>query len=220
MRRFIRFIVRWIKGLLALLLMIAVLFSLTPVTLSIPEQSQYPSLPNGCESVSAAACLNYLGEYTAAETFASEFLPKGPIGTVHPKKAYVGEPSAEGYYCFQKPLVQGINSFLSTRDTTVRAKSHPFVPFLEVALRVHFKKPVIVWTTVDGKLPSKNSGVVWNINGRNYDPYDNLHVVVVDGIKGLQVHMVDSVNGAHWTSLIEFLPRYYAMGMRAVYFTD
>lgn len=220
MRRLIRFIVRCLKIGIALVLVATITFCFVPVQLSVQGQSQYPTLPNGCEAVSAAACLNYFEQYTSAESFAGDFLPKGPIGTVHPKDAYVGEPSADGYYCFQKPLVQGINHFLDTNNTTLRAKSHPFVPFTEVAVRVHLQKPVIVWTTVDGKMPTKDTSITWNIDGRNYTPYSNLHVVAVDGMKGLQVHLVDSVNGAHWVSLSEFLPVYYAMGMRAVYFTD
>ena len=43
--------------------------------------------------------------------------------------------------------------------------------------------------------------------------------MVVDGMQGGKVHLVDSVNGSRWMSLLQFIPLYYSMGLRAVYFT-
>ena len=82
------------------------------------------------------------------------------------------------------------------------------------------KKPLIVWVTVDDEMADRDDAVVWQVNGRSYHPYNNLHAVVIDGISGFKVHLVDSINGDRWMPLTQFIPIYYSMGLRAVYFTD
>ena len=89
----------------------------------------------------------------------------------------------------------------------------------EIILRLHANKPVIVWSTVNDKLAEREDTVVWQNGSREYHPYSNLHVMVVDGVQGGKVHLVDSVNGSRWMSLLQFIPLYYSMGLRAVYFT-
>lgn len=220
MVRLIRLLWRLVKGLVVVWVVAVVLALIVPVELNYAEQYQYPSLPNGCEAVSASIALNGMGVPITAESFASQYLPKAAIGTANPSQAYQGDPFGNGYYCYPQPLVAGINSFLATQNTSLEAKTHKLVPVSELILRLHAKKPVIVWATVDDKLGTREQSVVWQNGSREYHPYSNLHVMTIDGVKGLKVHLVDSVNGSRWMSLFKFVPIYYSMGLRAVYFTD
>ena len=222
MRDLIIFLWRAFKFLLVLLVIVCVAALALPVQLGVTGRSQYPTLPNGCEAVAASAALDYLGAPVTAETFAQQYLPKAAVGSgVGPTAAYIGDPFGDGYYCYPLALVSGINSFLESQPTTLEAKTHPLTTASEIALRLHLtRKPVIVWTTVDDKLAARDEASVWQIDGREYHPYKNLHAVVIDGVSGFRVHLVDSVNGERWMSLVKFIPLYYSMGLRAVTFTD
>lgn len=220
MLKAIRYLLTFLKWGLCIGVIVVIGLAMTPVQLNTDWRSQYPTLPNGCEAVSAAICLNYFNEYITAETFASQYLPKAAVGTALPKDAYIGDPFSSGYYCYQLPLVHGINTFLSENGNTLAAHSHALTTVTEVALRVHAGKPVICWITVDDRLPAKNAEVEWKIGSRSYKPYKNLHVVTVDGTDFWRLHLQDSVNGDRWIPIWKFLPEYYAMGMRAVYFSD
>lgn len=205
------------------LLLIACLAALAlPLELDVQGRSQYPSLPNGCEAVAASVALDYLGAPVTAETFAAQYLPKAAVGSgLSPQEVYLGDPFGDGYYCYPQALSVGINSFLESQPTTLQAHTHAFTTVSEIALRLHLqKKPVIVWLTTDDKLATRNEAVVWQVEGRTYHPYTNLHAVVVDGVRGFRFHVVDSINGERWLPLTTFLPVYYSMGLRAVTFTD
>lgn len=220
MLKAIRFLLIFLKWGLAAALIAAVVFAMTPSQLDTAWRSQYPDLPNGCESVSAAICMNYLGQYITAETFASQYLPKATIGSALPKDAYIGDPFGSGYYCYQMPLVRGINTAASDGAAGYSARSHALTTVTEVALRVHGGRPVICWITADDHLPDRDPQVEWKVGGRSYTPYKNLHVVTVDGTGFMKLHIQDSINGSRWIPIWKFLPEYYAMGMRAVYFSD
>lgn len=222
LRSVIRFLWRAFKIGVVLLVIASLTALAVPVSLDVSGRSQYPSLPNGCESVAASVALNALGQPITAESFASQYLPKAAIGSgVSPEDAYIGDPFGDGYYCYPSALVSGINAFLQTQNTSLKAKTHKLVSVSEIALRLHLsKKPVIVWTTVDDVLAKRDEAVVWQVHGRSYHPYTNLHAVVIDGVSGFKVHLADSINGERWVSLLTFLPAYYSMGLRAVYFTD
>lgn len=217
-----RSLLRAIRIALVVFVIAGVAAMALPVQLNVTGRSQYPSLPNGCESVAASVALEALGTPVTAEVFASQYLPKAAVGSgISPENAYIGDPFGDGYYCYPQALAAGINSFLAGQPTTRQAKTHPLTTVSEIALRLHLqKKPLIVWTTVDDKLAARDEASVWQIDGGEYHPYKNLHAVVVDGVSGFRVHLVDSVNGERWMSVFKFIPIYYSMGMRTVYFTD
>ena len=222
LRDIIIFLWRAFKIALLLLLIACVSALALPLELNVQGRSQYPNLPNGCEAVSAAETLSYLGLAVTAESFASQYLTKAAIGSnTSPKEAYIGDPFGEGYYCYQQVLTDDINTYLESQQSTLRAKNHPLMTVSEIALRLHFtKKPLIVWTTVNDKMAERDDVYVWQLDGKEYHPYTNLHVVVIDGVKGFRLHLVDSVNGERWISVFKFLPTYYSMGLRSIYFTD
>lgn len=217
-----KFLRKTAKLIVTLMVFAVLALMILPVQLNVTGRSQYPTLPNGCEAVAASVAMTALGAPIEAETFASQYLPKTTIGSgVGPEDAYIGDPFGEGYYCYPGALVTGMNNFLSAQPTTLRAQTHAITPVSELALRLHLqKKPLVVWMTVDDKTATRDETTTWQVDGREMHPYTNLHVVVVDGISGFRVHLVDSVNGARWVSLLKFIPSYYSMGLRAISFTD
>lgn len=221
-RTCIRFLWRAFKVAVVVLVIASVAALAVPVELNVEGRSQYPTLPNGCEAVAASSTLSHLGVPVTAETFAAQYLPKAAVGSgMSPKDVYIGDPFGDGYYCYPQALAAGINGFLEGQTTSLYAKTHRLTTVSEIALRLHLqKKPIIVWLTTDDKLARRNESVVWQVNGREYHPYTNLHAVVVDGVSGFRFHLVDSINGARWLPITKFLPVYYSMGLRAVYFTD
>lgn len=221
-RSVIRSLWRAFKIGVVVLVLASLVAMAVPVSLDVTGRSQYPSLPNGCESVAASVSLNALGLPITAKTFASQYLTKSAVGSgVSPEDAYIGDPFGDGYYCLPESLAEDINTYLDTQNTSLEANTHKLVSVSEIALRLHLsKKPIIVWSTVDDKLANRDDAVVWQVDGRSYHPYTNLHAVVIDGISGFKVHLVDSINGERWMSLFKFIPIYYSMGLRAVYFTD
>lgn len=66
------------------------------VELDVENILQLPSLPNGCEVVSLAIVLNYLGYDVNAVEFSDEYLIKGEYGAVNPFYSYVGDPGISG----------------------------------------------------------------------------------------------------------------------------
>lgn len=221
MKRVLKNIFKLVLALMVALVVAGAVALFVPVNYNLSEQSQYPNLPNGCESVSASVALSGKGLYVSAEDFAANYLPKADIGTSDPNEAYQGDPFGSGYYCYQNAMATGINNFLATQNTSVEAKTHSLVSFSEVLLRLHADGPVIVWGTVNDSTPYRNKTISWEgSDGNTYHPYENLHVMVIDGVQGGKIHLVDSISGARWVSAVKFIPIYYEMGLRAVFLTD
>lgn len=89
--------------------------------LPVPFIGQGQDLPTGCESVSAAMVLQYLGFSVTAEEFAREWLPRGRFyrdenGVRHgpdPRRAFVGDPhDPEALGCWASAVQTGLSRFL------------------------------------------------------------------------------------------------------------
>ena len=80
------------------------------VQLCVPQISQLPELPNGCEVTSAAMLLQYYGFAADKLTLAAQYLPvAAPVTEADPETAYMGDPFSDGWYCFALPLVRAVN---------------------------------------------------------------------------------------------------------------
>lgn len=208
---------RFLRKLVVLCILIAIVLGMMPTDLGVTPQYQMPSLPNGCEVVSLSMVMRYHGISADPGLLADRYLTKSAIGVGDPKSSYIGEPRGDGYYSFEKPLVQAANVFFKENGYALTAGYHPFTPFGEITWRLHNDQPVIVWYTLDEKWPKKFENMEWTLpSGKTHIPYENLHVVVVDGISGPFVHIVDPMQGERWVGLWRFLPIYYAMGARAI----
>lgn len=90
--------------------------------LPVPFIGQGHSLPTGCESVSAAMALQYLGFSVTAEDFARDHLPSAPFyrdtgGLWHgpdPRRAFVGDPhDPDALGCWAPAIKSGMSRFLA-----------------------------------------------------------------------------------------------------------
>lgn len=199
------------------MLMVGLLLSMIPVQLRVPYESQLPEFPNGCEVVSLSMVMNYYGIAADPGTLNDVYLKKEPVGVGDPRTAYIGDPRGEGYYSFQEPLADAADAFLQANNAPYQAVTHPFMSYLEIAWHVHKGRPVITWYTIDDAFPERVEGLSWDVGiGPDVQPYQNLHVFVIDGISGPYLHVQDPIHGTREIPLWEFLPIYYSMGLRAM----
>lgn len=210
---------RWLwRGILLGLLLVA-LWLFTPAQIALPYESQRPALPNGCEAVSLAMVGKYYGVDTNGSRVAREDLAKGPIGSTDPHEAYIGDPFGMGYYSYPEVVAAAANKMFADAGQSVRASAPPFMTIFQIAYQLHQGRPVISWITVDGEWPRRQDNVQWTLpNGERYRPYENLHVVAIDGIVGAQLHLSDPQHGERWIGLGDFIKMHLGMGMKAVVF--
>lgn len=128
----------------------------TKVIIDVPYFSQEGTLPNGCESVSAAMLLAHRGFDITPEDFVDGYLECGKtymrfgcrVGP-NPKEVYAGDPRSEknGFGCFAPVIVKALNKYLTdgyyAKNTTGLS--------LETLKRRYIDNgiPVAVWVTVN-----------------------------------------------------------------------
>lgn len=146
------------------------------VRLDVAPILQNPELPNGCEITSAAMVLQYLG-FDADKTLLAEcYLPRGDLYTADPEWEYMGEPWANGWFCYAGPVAEAINAYLADREA---GEYHAVdltgasLSTLKACLRAG--EPVLVWVTVDLDEMRSIPGPGGELT------YGNLHCVVLTG---------------------------------------
>lgn len=207
---------KWIFRFLLVLLLLATGLALRPASVEVPYESQLPGMPNGCEAVSLSMVSAYYMAPVGGPTIIDNYLDKGPIGTTDPHDAYVGDPYGNGYYAYPPVIARAAERHFADRQMSLKVKAPRFTDPWRLAFHLQRGEPVLVWITVDDKIPRKQSGTVWQLGEDSYKPYENLHVAVLDGISWGTVHLSDPKNGQRDMPLWLFLRNYLLMGMRAV----
>lgn len=214
-----RNIFKWLRRGIILGMLLVVVWLFTPAYLHVPYENQFPTLPNGCESVSVAMVGRFYGIDMTGPQVVDRYLDKGAIGQTDPHEAYIGDPYGDGYYAYPEVIADTANRMFDEAQLPVQAHAPVFLDIFHVAYELHQGQPVISWITVDDKWPKRQEGTVWNLpSGRSYEPYENLHVVVVDGIAGWNIHLNDPIRGDRWVSLPTFLKMQIGMGLKGVTF--
>ena len=118
--------------------------------LTVTWVGQYPELPNGCEIVSSAIVLNYLGfnvdKVDLAKDFFSQDEKDGKV--LDFRNYYVGNPlDYTGLGCYASAVVDAVNSYLKTQKTELHAFNYTNYPFEELLNQVAEGNPVIIWVT-------------------------------------------------------------------------
>ena len=99
--------------------------------IDVPYLDQSDDAPTGCESVSAAMVLQYLGFSVTAEEFAREWLPRGRFyrdenGVRHgpdPRRAFVGDPhDPEALGCWASALTFASSAALAASASRTRTQ--------------------------------------------------------------------------------------------------
>ena len=192
--------------------------------LAVPIVKQNPQLPHGCEITSLTAVLNYYGADVDKMTMATSYLPKEPFKMVNgmkygpdPNVAYAGDPSENhGTYSFAGPIVKAADNYMAQAGMDLQAKDISGSPIDEIELHLELGIPVITWVTLDLSEPRTHGG--WTITGTNtfHPMYTNLHAVVLVGIDGDKVEVMDPLKGIAQLNKQQFFDSYKALGEQAV----
>lgn len=193
-------------------------------SLAVPVVKQNPQLPHGCEITSLTAVLNYYGADVDKMTMMKNYLPKEQFKMINGKKygpdpnvSYAGDPSdAQGTYSFAAPIVKAAENYIVQSKMDLVAKNISGSTVDEIELHLELGIPVITWVTLDLSNPKTNGG--WTITGTNtfHPMYTNLHAVVLVGIDGYNVEVMDPLKGIVQLNKQQFFDSYKALGEQAV----
>lgn len=193
------------------------------VYLSVPQISQYPTLPTGCESVAATMVLQYYGEDIQAEQFAEEWLEcdsnfyyeddtyRGP----DPTEVFAGNPfSKNSYGCFAPVIEKAINenSSLCQAQTIIGESLESLC-----ADYLNQDKPLLIWATMG--MRESEEGNTWILeDGSEYTWIAGEHCLVLIGYDASHYYLNDPMSGAtvgYGKEVVE--ARYAELGSQAVY---
>lgn len=154
--------------------------------LDVPAICQYPTLPTGCESVSAVMVLQYYGAEVSAEEFAGQWLRCSRSFYVSDKKQYgpdpnevfAGDPFSENAYgCFAQPIANAVNKNCHDlaaeviRDVTLADLCREYVDR---------DIPILIWATI-GMKESKRGRTWFLKNGESFTWTSGEHCLVLVG---------------------------------------
>lgn len=186
---------------------------------------QNPELPNGCEVTSLAMALGAAGYPADKLTLYLDYLPKADFsydGVLrygpNPEKWYVGDAAdlKGGWYCFESPVIQAANRWLDERGSASRARSVTGLSRDELDRCAGDGVPLVAWVTLGYDRP-RYSEFSWTLeDGTQYQPYSNLHCVVLAGTQDGQYWVADPLNGFTSVDKDVFWDSFSAMGCRAV----
>ena len=163
--------------------------------LPVPFIGQGHSLPTGCESVSAAMALQYLGFSVTAEDFARDHLPSAPFyrdtgGIWHgpdPRRAFVGDPhDPDALGCWAPAIKSGMSRFLAglARDKAgiYRVKNETGAELGYLCRRyIDRGIPVLIWISIDLRPTVNGPWYRTEPEGQPFMWISNEHCVVLSG---------------------------------------
>ena len=186
--------------------------------------SQLPELPNGCEATSLSIVLQYYGYAVDKLEISESYLSTKPLArTWHgyysgdPALAYCGDAEALGYYCFAGPLCEAANRYLQEQNSTLRALDLTGQSTYVLKNLVSGGIPVVFWATLDFAAIEKSERT-WTIfeDGTQYQPYSNLHCLVLYGFDLFYYDVYDPLKGAARIPRLVFELRFAQMEQRAM----
>lgn len=178
-------------------------------------------IPQGCEVASLSIVLDYYGISHDIHHLVEEYLPQSGIQEriKNPEIAYVGDPFQEGWYCFQEPLLQCANQFLTTQTTEITGKLGEFHEIDHFVQAIDQEIPVIVWVTTT-YTPPLFAELFWFDGSSQFPPYGNLHCVTVVGydLDENLFYLADTLKDTIFPLDIQrFFVIYEAMGSRSIF---
>lgn len=119
------------------------------VELDVKNILQNPQLPNGCEIVSLAIVLNYLGFEVDPVELSDKYLEKGEFWIDSPYKKYIGDPKNEtGTGCYAPCIIKAANNFLKDQKSELMCVNVSGKDLKELEKYIDDGIPVIIWGTV------------------------------------------------------------------------
>ncbi|MCZ8520256.1 MULTISPECIES: C39 family peptidase [Paenibacillus] len=193
--------------------------------LDAPLVLQKPELPSGCELTSLTMLLQYYG----VKKTKMELLPEmkrdttpityGANGAVsywgNPNTGFVGEitGAGKGFGIYHTALFELAHNYIPTAVDLTRE------PFSAVEQQLLSGVPVVVWTTIDFKVPQK-----WSVWDTPIGPIKTTfmeHAVLMVGFDENNVYVNDPLSGLSKKAIDkkQFLATWEAMGRQAISYT-
>ena len=195
--------------------------------LDCPWLDQREKWPTGCESVSAALCLQYAGWDVTPDFFIDRCLPKADVPRLEnglwrgpdPRLFYPGDPRTEdGWGCFAPAVRRGIETCaaLLGKDADVR---EVYGKSLDALFReeIDSGRPVILFATMGMRPPREYRRWLLYGSGETYVWKTPMHCLLLIGYDGEDAVFSDPLAGPreHY-SLRDTDVSYRGMGMQAV----
>lgn len=189
-------------------------------------QLQEPQLPNGCEVTSLAMLLGWAGYPVDKVSLYQGYLPRqnfiydqdGSAIGGDPEQVYVGDAASQtgGWYCMEGPIVEAGNAYLQDQGSREQVEAVSGLSHRELDEFLRRDIPLVVWVTLDYDTPMDSIHNWYLSDGTFYQPYANLHCVVVLA-RGDQGYLTaDPLEGWQWVDESLFWASFDAMGRRAV----
>lgn len=186
---------------------------------NVPTLHQLPTLPTGCEAVSATMLLQWKGLDITMEEVANA-LPKGkrPFvlgGTLvggNPYIEFVGNPYlTTGFGVYHGPIFDILNKYYPNEAMDMTGCS-----FEDLLTVIDSGQPIIVWATIGMKKPKINS--IWtDIDGNKIIWKTPEHALVLVGYTDNEVIMNDPLIGKKvYYDQADFITYWEFMGSQAV----
>lgn len=142
---------------------------------------QEPELPTGCEIVSLAQVLNYLGFDIDKVELCDGFMPIDYQGGYTMNQAYIGDPkSNNGFGCNAPVIVRSAEEYFESIDSPCYAVNLTGTEFRELFYQIEQGRPVIVWSTMN--LTESYKNYKWTAgNGEEMWFNDYQHCMAVYG---------------------------------------
>jgi len=193
------------------------------ILLDVPSISQKPELLAGCEVTSLAMLLQYAKTAVDKMTLAQEVNKDStPLVTARngdilkwgdPNEGFVGDitGNGRGYAVYHSPIFELAQKYLP--DKALDLTGQPFTALLG---SLNEGRPVIVWTTIDLKMPSKFEE--WEKDGRTIKAIFSEHAVLLVGYDDNNVYFNNPYNGLKNQALnkADFISVWESMGSQAV----
>lgn len=177
--------------------------------------------PTGCESAALTILLNYWNENVTIEEVTG-LLKKGDAPHYENNVRYGGNPYIEfignptdpnSYGVYDKPIEEIANKL---KPEIINGRGMSLNEVLQI---VKQNRPVIVWNTMDLKVPYISDTWIYKPTGERINWLSSLHAIVIIGYTETNVIVSDSLTGTiRYFDKNIFENRYNAFGKRALYY--
>lgn len=177
--------------------------------------------PTGCESAALTILLNYWNENVTIEEVVG-LLKKGDAPHYENNVRYGGNPYIEfignptdpnSYGVYDKPIEEIANKL---KPEIINGRGMSLNEVLQI---VKQNRPVIVWNTMDLKVPYISDTWIYKPTGERINWLSSLHAIVIIGYTETNVIVSDSLTGTiRYFDKNIFENRYNAFGKRALYY--
>ncbi len=198
--------------------------------LDAPWLDQHEKWPTGCESVSAALALQYLGYDVTPDYFIDHCLPRADTPRLEggiwrgpdPRFLYPGDPRTEdGWGCFAPAVARGIRTCASLRGLDVTAREIYGRPLsLLIREEIGGGNPVIFFGTMGMAAPRVSRRWTADGSGETVVWKTPMHCLLLIGVEGDEAVFSDPLAGPreHYP-LRDTEISYRGMGAQAVVVT-